>query len=163
MGRALAVFLLVLALTASAAFADQSAGNVTATKLKTSFKAATGDKLLVNRNMSYGGHYTAFDVGPVSIASRGKYGTFTIYLVAGPDLEADVTDLLADRHTGVLGQPSAGSIYWEYGVSIHGDKFWMAKRRYGPNVVLNWVGVDGKKRTDRSFKLLHAALTKVAR
>jgi hypothetical protein len=162
--RHLTAFALVLALTAGVALAHPSAPAVGAAQLKARFKAATGDRLLVNRNMSYAGHYTAFDVGPPTIASKGKYGTFAVYLVTGPDLEAEVTDLLADSHTGVLGQSSAGNIHWEAGTSIHGDRYWMAKRRYGSNVVLTWIGVNSARRaTDRSFKRLHAALTRATR
>jgi hypothetical protein len=162
--RHLTAFALVLALTAGVALAHPSAPSVSAAQLKTRFKASTGDKLVVNRNMSYAGHYVAFDVGPPSIASKGKYGTFAVYLVTGPDLETEVKDLLADSHTGVLGAPSAGNIHWEQGTSIHGDRYWMAKRRYGSNVVLTWIGVNAaRKATDRSFKRLHTALTRAAR
>ncbi len=136
---------------------------VTTTQLTARFKQATGDKLLFNKNASYAGHYRAYDVGVQTIAKKGKYGTFTVYLVTGADLETDVTDLLADGHTGVLGEPGPGNIYWEEGSTVYGDKFWQAKKRYGQNVVLWWIGSQPVKKTDRTFKRLHAALTKATR
>ncbi len=80
----------------------------------------TGDKLLLNRTISSPGHYQAYDVGVPSIAEKGKYG---------PDVEAEVMGLLIDLHTGQLGIPAPGRIYWESGTTIDGDRFWMAKRR----------------------------------
>ena len=44
----------------------------------------------------------------------GKFGRFTIYVVTSGD-EEDVTRLLADGHTGVLGTPGPSTIYWESG------------------------------------------------
>ena len=124
------------------------------------FKKSTGDRLLVNKKMSYPGHYRAYDAGVATIARKGKYGTFTVYLVTGADVEAEVTDLLADGRTGVLGAPGAGSIYWEAGSTLYGDLYWMAKKRYGENVVLWWIGSKPVKKTDKTFKRLHAALMK---
>jgi hypothetical protein len=158
MRRFAGVLLLALALTASAALAQSSATSVSAAQLKASFKKSTGDKLLVSKNYSYPGHYTAFDLGVVTIAKKGKYGTFTLYLVNGPDVQAEVTDLLADGHTGALGTPGPGNIYWESGSTVYGDKYWMAKRQYGENVVLWWIGSKPVKKTDKTFKRLHTAL-----
>ena len=152
--------MILLALSATAAVAQPSVPGLTAAQLQQRFKKATGDKLVVNRKVSYAGHYVAFDVGAASIARKAKYGTFTVYLVTGADVEAEVTDLLADGHTGVLGTPSAGKIYWEYGKTLYGDPYWMAKRRYGTNVVLWWIGSKPVKKTDRTFKRLHTTLTK---
>jgi hypothetical protein len=136
---------------------------VTAAQLTASFKKSTGDKLVLNKKMSYPGHYRAYDVGAVSIARKAKYGTFTVYLVTGSDLEAEVKDLLADGHTGALGTPGAANIYWESGKTIYGDQYWMAKKRYGGNVVLWWIGSKPVKKTDKTFKRLHTALLKAAR
>jgi hypothetical protein len=159
--RRLAVSVVVLLATCAAVAAAQpSAQSVTAGQLRVKFKQAMGDKLLVNRTISYPGHYVALDVGVPTIAKKGKYGTFTIYVVNGADVEADVTDLLADGHTGVLGTPGAGKIYWESGSTLYGDKYWMAKRQYGETVVLWWIGSKPVKKTDKSFKRLHAFLTK---
>ncbi len=162
MRRFAAALVLLLALSATVAAAHPSATSLTATQLKVRFKQSTGDKLLVSKNFSYAGHYTAFDLGVPTIAKKGKYGTFTVYLVNGGDLEAEVTDLLADGHTGVLGTPGAGNIYWESGTTLYGDKYWMAKRRYGANVVLWWISSKPVKKTDKTFKRLHTALTKAA-
>ena len=135
--------------------------SLTPWQVTTRFKQATGDKLVVNRRSSYPGHYTALDLGAVTIAKKARYGTFTVYVVTDPDLEAQVTDLLADRHTGVLGTPGTGNIYWEAGTTIYGDDFWLAKRRYGTNVVLWWIGSQPVQKTDATFRRLHKALTKV--
>jgi hypothetical protein len=162
MGRSAAVAAVVLALVAATALAQPSATSVTAAQLTSTFKRTTGDKLVVNKKMSYPGHYKAFDAGPISIAKKGKYGQFTVYLVAG-DVEAEVNDLLADSRTGMLGTPGPGAIYWEEGVTLYGDHYWMAKRRYGANVVLWWIGSNPVKKTDRTFKLLHKTLTAASR
>lgn len=155
---------LTLALSVATTVASaSSASGITAAQLTTRFKQSTGDKLVVNKKFSYAGHYKAFDVGVATIAKKGKYGTFTIYLVTGADLETEITDLLADGHTGVLGTPGAGNIYWEHGTSIYGDEYWLAKRRYGENVVLWWTGSKPVKKTDKTFKRLHTALTRATR
>lgn len=160
MRRFAAVLCVLLSLSATAAVAQPSAPSLTATQLQQRFKKSTGDKLVINRKTSYPGHYVAFDAGPASIARKAKYGTFTVYLVTGADAATDINDLLADGHTGVLGTPSAGKIYWEYGKTLYGDPYWMAKRQYGANVVLWWIGSKPVKKTDVTFKRLHTTLTK---
>jgi hypothetical protein len=162
MGRFAAVAAVALALVAATALAQPSATSVTAAQLTSTFKRTTGDKLVVNRKMSFPGHYKAFDVGPISIARKGKYGQFTVYLVTG-DVETEVTDLLGDSRTGMLGTPGPGGIYWEEGTTLYGDHYWMAKRRYGANVVLWWIGSNPVKKTDASFKRLHKTLTAATR
>jgi len=159
---AVAAVLLSCVTLLGVAQASPSAG-ITATQLTTRFKQATGDKLLLNKKISYPGHYKAYDLGVPSIAKKGKYGTFTIYLVTGADVETVVTDLLADGHTGVLGTPGSSNIYWEAGSSIYGDKYWLAKKRYGANVVLWWIGSKPVKKIDKTFKRLHTALLKTTR
>jgi hypothetical protein len=161
--RHAAAALAVLLVTAASVALAQAPANVTAAQLTASFKKSTGDKLVLNKKMSYPGHYRAYDVGAVSIARKAKYGTFTVYLVTGSDLEAEVKDLLADGHTGALGTPGAANIYWESGKTIYGDQYWMAKKRYGGNVVLWWIGSKPVKKTDKTFKRLHTALLKAAR
>jgi hypothetical protein len=161
--RHAAAALAVLLVTAASVALAQAPANVTAAQLTASFRKSTGDKLVLNKKMSYPGHYRAYDVGAVSIARKAKYGTFTVYLVTGSDLEAEVKDLLADGHTGALGTPGAANIYWESGKTIYGDQYWMAKKRYGGNVVLWWIGSKPVKKTDKTFKRLHTALLKAAR
>ncbi len=70
-----------------------------------------------------------------------------------------MTKLLSDTHTGMLGTPTAAKIYWEQGSTLQGTPFWQAKRQYGPNVVLNWIGSQPVKKTDATWKRLHTALT----
>jgi hypothetical protein len=163
MSRFGAVAAVVVAIVAATALAQPSTSSVTAAQLTAAFKRSTGDKLLVNRKMSYPGHYVAYDAGVATIARKGKYGTFTVYLVTGADVDAEVTDLLADGHTGVLGQPGPANIYWESGTTLYGDQYWLAKKRYGANVVLWWTGSKPVKRTDKTFKRLHAALIAATR
>ena len=136
-----------------------AASVTTAAQLTNRFKQSTGQKLVVNKAGSYTGHYKAYDLGAQTIARKARFGTFTVYLVGGTDVEAQVTDLLADSHTGALGTPGPGNIYWESGTTVFGDAFWMAKRRYGQNVVLSWTTTNTVKKTDATFKRLHAALT----
>jgi hypothetical protein len=149
----------MFALAAVTATASVATSATTSTQLTTRFKAATGQKLAVNKQKSYAGHYRAYDGGVQTATLRARYGTFTVYLVTAADVEAEMTDLLADSHTGQLGTRSAGGIYWEQGVSLYGDKYWQAKRRYGQNVVLAWIGSTPVKKTDATWKRLHAALT----
>ncbi|HJU48128.1 MAG TPA: hypothetical protein VJ689_08350, partial [Gaiellaceae bacterium] len=139
-----------------------------ATKVSTSevakrFRQQTGERLVVNRRSSFPGHYVALDLGASSIAKKARYGTFTIYVVTAADTDAQVTDLLADGHTGELGTPGPGSIYWEAGSTLRGEKYWLAKRRYGANVVLWWIGASAAQRTDAAFRRLHGPLTAVTR
>jgi len=149
----------MIALAALTATSSIAAPTTTSTQLTTRFKAATGQKLVVNKQRSYAGHYRAYDGGVQTSALKARFGTFSVYLVTAAAVETEVTDLLADSHTGQLGTPSAGKIYWEQGVSLYGDKYWQAKRRYGQNVVLTWIGPSGAKKTDATWKRLHAGLT----
>ncbi|HEX4747271.1 MAG TPA: hypothetical protein VFU99_10355 [Gaiellaceae bacterium] len=153
----------MLGLAAVTTTSSVAAPATTSTQLTTRFKAATGQRLVVNQQRSYAGHYRAYDGGAQSAALRARYGTFVVYLVTGANVEAEVTDLLAESHTGQLGAPSAGRIHWEQGVSLHGEAYWQAKRRYGHNVVLTWIGSTGAKKTDATWKRLHTALTAVTR
>ena len=57
---------------------------------------------------STAGHYTAFNLGVQTTTKQARYGTFTIYLVSGSDVAADVKRLLTDPHTGELGTPATG-------------------------------------------------------
>lgn len=150
---AVAFVLGVLATTSSAA------SNTTAAQLTKRFKAATGQKLVANKQLAYPGHYVAYDLGVPTAAKRAIWGTFTVYLVTGADLDAEVNGLLADTHTGMLGTPSPGGIYWEQGATLQGVTYWQAKRRYGSNVVLTWIGSTAAKKTDATWKRLHKALT----
>ena len=145
------------------ATAAAAAPTTTAKQLTTRWKAATGVKLVVNKQMSYAGHYVAYDLGTQSGSGKARFGTFTVLLVTDPDVETQVTSLLSDTHTGTLGTPGAGNIYWESGSTVHGDTFWQAKRRYGQNVVVWWTTTSGQKKTDATWKRLHAALTKATK
>ncbi len=149
----------MLALAALMTSTSVAAPTTTAGQLTKRFKAATGQKLVVNKQWSNAGHYTAYSGGVQTPALKARYGTFVVYLVTAADVETEVTRLLADTHTGELGAPAAGKIYWETGSSIYGDAYWQAKRRYGQNVVLTWIGSTPAKKTDATWKRLHAALT----
>ena len=149
----------MLALAALTTTSSLAASTTTATQLTTRFKTATGEKLVVNKQQSYAGHYKAHDLGVPTAFKKAKWGTFTVYLVTAPDVETEVTRLLADTRTGVLGTPSAGNIYWEQGATLQGQVYWQAKRRYGQNAVLKWIGSSGTKKTEASWKRLHKALT----
>jgi hypothetical protein len=153
----------MIALAALLTSQSVASSSTTATQLTTRFKAATGQKLVANKQRSYPGHYRAYDAGAQSTAVKARFGTFVVFLITATDLESEVTDLLADSHTGQLGTPSAGKIYWEQGVSVYGDAYWQAKRRYGQNVVLTWIGPSGARKTDATWKRLHAALTSATR
>ena len=153
----------MLGLAAAITTTSVAAPATTATQLTTRFKAASGEKLVPSKTMSYAGHYRAYDLGVATAAKKARWGTFTVYLVTGADVQAEVNDLLADSHTGQLGAAAPGNVYWEQGVSIYGDQYWTAKRRYGQNVVLTWTSTSGQKKTDATWKRLHAALTKATK
>jgi hypothetical protein len=151
----------LFALSAHAA-ASVAAPSTTALQLTKRFKAATGEKLVRNSLLSSPGRYVAYDLGVQTITRKARWGTFTVYLVTSPDVETVVTDLLEDKR-GQLGTASAGNIYWESGVTLQGVTYWQAKRRYGTNVVLKWIGSSNAKKTDASWKRLHLALTKATK
>jgi hypothetical protein len=146
-----------------AAASPSAAPTTTAAQLTTRFKAATGQKLVPNRTASYAGHYKAYDLGVQSVATRARWGTFTVYLVTAADVDAEVTNLLSDTRTGTLGTPTASGIYWEQGATLQGQVYWQAKRRYGQNVVATWIGPSSQKKLDAAWKRLHTALTKATR
>jgi hypothetical protein len=132
---------------------------LTAPQVIARFKAATGSTLLVDKRSSYAGHYTALSLSP-SISNQGRYGRFTLYVIGTSTTAADVAKLLADGHSGVLGAPGPSSIYWESGQYLGGGSFWLAKKQYGPNLVLWWFGA--KKKVDAAFTRIHKPLlTKV--
>ena len=149
----------MLALAALLATASTAAPATTATQLTKRFKAVTGQKLVASKTLSYAGHYKAYDLGVATAANKARWGTFSVYLVTASGADAEVNDLLADSHTGQLGTPSAGKIYWEQGVTLQGTMYWQAKRRYGQNVVVKWIGASAAKKTDATWKRLHTALT----
>lgn len=161
MRRLTLLLLLVLASGLLGASAQAGSSAATTAQVVSRFKQLTGDKLLVNKRSSSPGHYVALDLGAPSISTRGRYGTFTVFVVTGADAEKELTSLLADAHTGQLGTPGAGNIHWEAGITLRGDRYWLAKRRYGSNVVLHWIGASGQKKTDASFRRLHKPLTAI--
>ena len=159
---------LVCALVAlgSQAVASIAAPSTTAAQLTKRFKAATGDKLVRNTQLSSPGRYVVYDLGVPTTAKKAKYGTFSIYLITSPDVDTTATDLLKNTRTGMLDPVSAGGIYWESGTSIYGQQYWQAKKRYGKNgknVVVKWIGSSPMKKTDITWKRLHTALLKATK
>jgi hypothetical protein len=141
----------------------QIAGAATPSSLSSSqvvarFRAHTEARLRVDPRASYPGHYAALGL-PLSIANTGRFGHFTVWVVSSGH-EEDVHGLLANAHTGLLGSPGPSSIYWEHGKTISGTSFWLAKKRYGPNIVLWWYG--SRARIDATFQRLHRALSATA-
>lgn len=133
---------------------------VTALQAKKRFKAASGGYILQkNAKAGYAGHYVALDLGVPTISKKVKFGQFTLYLVVNRDAQADVDELLADTHTGQLGKPDRRGIHWEKGLTLDGQAYWLAKKRYGKNLVVWWYGPAVKK-TDRAFNNLNAILLK---
>jgi hypothetical protein len=127
---------------------------------KNRFKAASGGYILQKSNGgSYPGHYVALDLGVPTISKKVKFGQFTLYLVVNRDSQADVDKLLADAHTGQLGSPDSRGIHWEKGLALDGQVYWLAKKRYGKNLVLWWYAL-GAQKTDRAFANLNTILLK---
>lgn len=164
MKRTGVVVALAAALAAAVtAGASGAASTVTVSQLKSGFKKATGQTLVADRIISSPGHYTAFNLGVQTTTKRLRYGTFTIYLVSGSDGSADVQRLLANPHTGQVGTPATGGIYWEKNTTMSGTETWTAKRPYGTNVVLWWTTTSKVRKTDRTWTTLHKALTAVTK
>ena len=158
--------IVVLAAAVAAALTAGASGapsTVTVAQLKSGFKKATGQTLVVDRVSSTAGHYTAFNLGVQTMTKQARYGTFTIYLVSGGDVAADVKRLLTDPHTGELVAPATGGIYWEKDSTMSGTDIWMAKRPYGANVVIWWTTTSPVRKTDRTWTTLHKALTSVTK
>jgi len=155
--RLLALSAVLLLAVSAVAAAQPSATRVTGAQLQKKFRAATGEKLVVNKLRTSAGHYVGYELRTQTFASKARWGTFTVYLVTAADPGPDVTRLLADTRTGELGTPSGG-IYWEQGSTIHGNVFWTAKRRYQANVVVTWIGSRPVKKTDASWTRLHKAV-----
>lgn len=151
-------------LTAAVALgpAQAAPGDVTAAQLRTGFKKATGQTLVVDKLRSSAGRYTAFNLGVQTKTRQARYGTFTIFLVTG-DVPSSVDTLLTNQHSGQLEPPAAGGIHWEHGASLGGGLVWTAKRLYGSNVVLWWTTTSTTRKTDRTWTTLHRALTAVTK
>jgi hypothetical protein len=155
--------LLVVVLSVTVVAAAQGApATVSPAQLKSGFKKATGQKLVVDRGRTSPGHYTAFNLGVQTKTKQDRYGTFTIYLVSDADTAGDVQRLLMDPHTGELGAPAAGGIYWERDSTMTGQSVWLAKHLYGANVVLWWTSTNPARKTDRTYATLHKALKGIA-
>ncbi len=152
--------LAALVVSAVAVVPASGATALSASQTVARFKAATGAKLLVDARASYPGHYTALSLAP-SISNQGKYGRFTLYVVISDDVDGDVRKLLANAHTGVLGAPGPSGIFWEQGRYLSGGTYWLAKKRYGANLVLWWYG--SQQKVNAAFSRLHRPLlTRVA-
>jgi len=165
MKRSALVIAVAAALVASlgAAGASGAGATVTVSQLKSGFKKSTGQALVTDRILSSPGHYTAFNLGVQTATKRNRYGTFTIYLVSGGDVASDVQSLLKDPHTGQVGVPATGGIYWSKGVTMTGTETWTAKRPYGANLVISWSTSSSARKTDRTWKTLHQALTAITK
>ena len=152
-----ATFCCALALVAAAS-ASSARPSLAPSVVAKALAAATGTRLHVDSRSSVRGHYTAL-VGSQSIAELGAYGRFVVFVVNASSPE-DVDELLANTHTGALGTPGPASVYWEHGTTIGGDGFWLAKKRYGPNLVLWWYGREAK--VTAPFGRLHRVLLRIA-
>ncbi len=152
----IAVCIALLALAAAGARASGSP-TLTTSQVVVRFKAATKSKLVVDRASTYPGHYSALALPP-SITNQARFGRFVLYVVGPAETSDDVEQLLADGHTGVLGTPAASRIYWERGRYLTGGTFWLAKKQYGPNLVLWWYGTE--KKVAPAFSRLHKLLIK---
>jgi hypothetical protein len=151
-------FAATLVAVMAVASAQAAPSTVTAAQLKSGFKKATGQKLLVDKVRSSTGRYTAFNLGVPTFTKQARYGSFTIFVVAG-DVPANVDNLLTNARTGELEPPAAGGIHWEHGAaSLGGGLAWTAKQLYGANVVLWWTTRDDVQKTDRTYATLQRAL-----
>lgn len=158
MRRAVAAVVVALLLGAVAGGVAVSAtSSPTAAQVVVRFKALTRTTLIVDKSSAYPGHYSALSL-PESISNIGRYGRFTIWVVTSGS-EEDVHSLLVNSHTGELGTPGPASIYWQHNTTMGGTGYWLAKKRYGSNVVLWWYG--SAQKTDSSFRRLHRPLIKI--
>jgi hypothetical protein len=159
MRKPVAVFAIVAAVLAVAIPSASAEGQIASQgQVVARFAATTGEKLRVNPKLGYAGHYVALGLGTPSIVQKARYGVFTVYVVTGPDVTTEVNGLLADSHTGKVGAPGPAAIYWEAGTTLRGEHYWLAKKRYGANIVLTWIGTRDARKTEPSFTRLHRAL-----
>jgi hypothetical protein len=158
-GRA-GIAALTLALAGTLASAAAGAGaTVTVAEASKRFKAASGIALVKKASASDAGRYVALDTGAPSITKTARFGRFTLFVVTGADVAGEIGELLADTHTGAPGSPDARGIHWEAGRTLSGTRYWLAKKRYGTNLVLWWYGPAVRK-TDAAFARLHGVLGK---
>lgn len=153
-----AAFFAVLALVAARPAHTFGSAAPTRAQVIKRFEKATGRKLSVDNASTRAGHFTALRLTK-SVTNVALYGDFTLWLVAPGALEDDVTQLLTNVHTGELGTPGASGIYWEQVSLLSGGTAWLARKRYGPNLVLWHYGPTQK--VDPAFGRLHKVLLKV--
>jgi hypothetical protein len=154
------IALLTLALAAVLVGGAAGAGaTVTVAQASKRFKAAAGFALVKKDRTSYPGHYVALDLGVPTMTKTARFGQFTLYVVTAADVAGEAQGLLADTHTGARGSPDARGIHWEAGRTLSGTRYWLAKKRYGANLVLWWYGPAVKK-TDATFARLNGVLAK---
>ena len=94
-----------------------------------------------------------------SVTNTATYGDFRLYLLAPGTTADDADELLVNLHTGELGSPGPGGVYWEQTRMLSGGTVWLGKKRYGPNLVLWHYG--SVQKVDPTFKRLHQALLRV--
>lgn len=153
-----AVVALVAVAPGRATTSEATAAPLSQSQVIKRFAQATGRTLAVDRGASRPGHYTVLRLSS-SVTNTATYGEFKLFLVAPGTLDADTRQLLLNVHTGELGSPAAGGIYWEQTRLLSGGTVWLGKKRYGQNLVLWHYGPIPK--VDPTFKRLHKALTKV--
>ena len=150
-------------LPSPAAAAPSGERAYTAKQLIKRFKKATkGDRLRRDTRASWTG-VAALRYGRVQSASvLARYGNFLLYVVRTKELDADVARMLADIHTAEPIAPNRKGVRWEQNVTLHGDTYWTAKKKYARNVVLVWNGGEQKGVT-KAWKRLNKALVKATR
>ena len=159
LSRVLALGLVVaVAAVGAAGAARVAAPSLTAAQVTKRFQAATGRKPAVDRRLTRPGHATALRLSS-SVTNTALYGDFVLWVVGPASPEADVAALLADTHTGAAGTPAAAGIVWERGTSLSGTPYFLAKKRYGANLVLWRYGPVQK--VDPGFSRLHKVLTRL--
>jgi hypothetical protein len=136
-----------------------SGAPLTQAQVVTRFAKATGHRLEVDRASSRAGRYTVLRLS-ASVTNTATYGDFRLYLLPQGATDADTEQLLMNLHTGELGTPAAGGVYWEQTRLLGGGTVWLGKKRYGRNLVLWHYGPVHK--VDATFRRLHLALLRVA-
>jgi hypothetical protein len=92
-----------------------------------------------------------------------ELGAFTIFVVS-KDPEANVRRLLKSAPGAKTEAPNAEGIYWTRVCppkKVHLACFFVAQKRFGSNVLLNWVNTN-ERETDGSFDRLSQLLAGLA-
>ncbi|QEC47339.1 hypothetical protein FSW04_06915 [Baekduia soli] len=146
--------------------ARAASGTFTSEQVVAHFKRRTGAAL--TRSPTDPPQYTTLDLGDEPTAEVAEFGTFTIYVVKGSRPGREIAALLAadDNPTAkvAVAPADAHGISWEQlsfkALRSQAPAF-IARKRYGHNLLLTWVA-GNERATDERWDKLDRVLTDLA-